>query len=379
MASPMSTHGVPPMRSRVQNEKPLSLPSTGEGDEHPELGLLRQQPDLEPARRRSAQMSAISASSASVELRAVLGLDLDRHVAVAPGVSGSTGRRPVASPGSRSRRRCHSATPPGRFRLTLVRPSALPERARLQQRRRRARAAPAARRPGRWQVDANCVGQPQHLPVAEVEEHLRLAGMLAEQALQPCRCSVLAQARLGAGVIRSGGAVGDALEARRSRMPMSLGVSSRLSTRPFTHTTASSASLWPVLGHRLREDHHLDGGLQVLEREDRHQVALLRPLALQVGDDAADRRRWRRRRARASSATVHVGPRRRARLGAHQRMVAHVEAEHLLLERQPLALVELDVGDRSPARRSRRRPFGARRTGRTAPRPPCAGGRRSGR
>ena len=36
------------------------------------------------------------------------------------------------------------------------------------------------------------------------------------------------------------------------------------------------------------------------------------------------------------------------RLGAHQRVVAHVEAEHLLLGAQPLRLVELDVGDRQP-------------------------------
>ena len=49
------------------------------------------------------------------------------------------------------------------------------------------------------------------------------------------------------------------------------------------------------------------------------------------------------------------------RLEAQQRMVAHVEAEHLLLEGEPLGLVELDVGDlhdgprRSPGRSCGRR------------------------
>ena len=39
-------------------------------------------------------------------------------------------------------------------------------------------------------------------------------------------------------------------------------------------------------------------------------------------------------------------------LDAHERMVAHVEAEHLLLGAQPLGLVELDVGDRRAGRRT---------------------------
>ena len=91
-----------------------------------------------------------------------------------------------------------------------------------------------------------------------------------------------------------------------------------------------------MLGHRLREDHHLDRRLEVLQDEDGHQVALLGPLALQAGDHAADDAH----RAVLDLGEVGdgaVGPAAQRRLGAHQRVVAHVEAEHLLLEREPLA------------------------------------------
>ena len=44
-----------------------------------------------------------------------------------------------------------------------------------------------------------------------------------------------------------------------------------------------------VVGHGLREDHHLHGGAQVLQRKHGHEVALACPLLVQVGDHAADR------------------------------------------------------------------------------------------
>ena len=47
----------------------------------------------------------------------------------------------------------------------------------------------------------------------------------------------------------------------------------------------------------------------------------------------------------AASARRAVGLAAQRRLGPHERVVAHVEAEHLLLEGQPVALVELEVGD----------------------------------
>ena len=47
-ARPHSRQGVPPMRSRVQNEKPDQLSGvTNLGDQHPLLGLLRHQADVE--------------------------------------------------------------------------------------------------------------------------------------------------------------------------------------------------------------------------------------------------------------------------------------------------------------------------------------------
>ena len=87
-------------------------------------------------------------------------------------------------------------------------------------------------------------------------------------------------------------------------------------------------------------------------------------LRLKRGDDAGDR---------AHRAVVEVGElgdraldvAAQRPLGAHQRVVAHVEAEHLLLGAQPLGLVELEVGDRRGGRRTPARVAGRRRPGRT--------------
>ena len=43
-----------------------------------------------------------------------------------------------------------------------------------------------------------------------------------------------------------------------------------------------------VVGHGLGEDEHLDRGVEVLEHEGGHQVALLRVAAGQLGDHPAD-------------------------------------------------------------------------------------------
>ena len=87
-------------------------------------------------------------------------------------------------------------------------------------------------------------------------------------------------------------------------------------------------------------------------RSSRVNTAIRSPffvyLRCEVRDDAADGQRLavvaleqRRRRAQSTA-------RRSMRLGAHERVVAHVQPEHLLLEREPLGLVELEVGDRDP-------------------------------
>ena len=44
----------------------------------------------------------------------------------------------------------------------------------------------------------------------------------------------------------------------------------------------------PVVGHGLREDEGLDRGVQILEDEGGHEVALLGIAALEFGDDTAD-------------------------------------------------------------------------------------------
>ena len=62
----------------------------------------------------------------------------------------------------------------------------------------------------------------------------------------------------------------------------------------------------PVLLHGLGEHHDLDGALQVLEDEDGHEVALLGPLALEVGDEAADDPQQARRRLLLQMPTVET-------------------------------------------------------------------------
>ena len=112
-------------------------------------------------------------------------------------------------------------------------------------------------------------------------------------------------------------------------------------------TIASASSSSPycsiVFGNTITS---IDGR-EVFEHERGHEVAALGVLALQPGDDARDRAH------RTVVELGEIGDRALDEaaqhvLGAHQRVVAHVEAEHLLLGAQPLGLVELDVGDREP-------------------------------
>ena len=82
----MSTLGVPPMRSSVQNEKPLRLRSVpGHGDEHP---LPR--PASRGARSRNGSVPRAHVGHLGqlgiAQCRAILGLDLDRHTAQVPQV-----------------------------------------------------------------------------------------------------------------------------------------------------------------------------------------------------------------------------------------------------------------------------------------------------
>ena len=99
--------------------------------------------------------------------------------------------------------------------------------------------------------------------------------------------------------------------------------------------------------HGAGEHHHFDRRAQVLEGEHGHEVALAGPLALQAGDDAADRLHGPVVE-RVELVDGAVGPAGQRRLGAEQRVIADVQPEHLLLEGQAVALVELEVGDGGP-------------------------------
>ena len=175
------------------------------------------------------------------------------------------------------------------------------------------------------------------------------------------RCSCATRSSVSAPAFtrsRTGGPPSRWISGRVISIAMSFGVSSRPSTRPFTVTIASGVEQLAVLQHRLREHHHLDRGGEVFEHERRHEVAALGVLALQRGDDAGDGAH------RAVVELGEVGDRAldvaaQRPLGAHQRVVAHVEAEHLLLGAQPLASCRTRcrgsaAGRRTPARRRRR-------------------------
>ena len=102
------------------------------------------------------------------------------------------------------------------------------------------------------------------------------------------------------------------------------------------------------VGHGPGEHPDLDGGLEVLEGEGGHQLAPLGVLADQAGDHPADPAQLALARSPGTRRACTSVCRRRAASAPSSGMVADVEAEHLLLERQPLRLVELGVGDRDP-------------------------------
>ncbi len=99
-----------------------------------------------------------------------------------------------------------------------------------------------------------------------------------------------------------------------------------------------------LLGQHAREHGDLDRCVEVLEDEHGHLVALLRELPGQVGDHTTeDDDRAVLALGSLCDAAVDLATQRS--LDTEQRVVAHVQAEHLLLEPQPVGLVELDVGN----------------------------------
>ena len=99
-----------------------------------------------------------------------------------------------------------------------------------------------------------------------------------------------------------------------------------------------------LLDQHPREHGALDRAVEVLQREDRHLVALLGELAGEPGDHPAEGDDGSvLTLERFGDGAVDLAAQRG--LDAEQRVVAHVEPEHLLLELQPLGLVELELGD----------------------------------
>ena len=90
-----------------------------------------------------------------------------------------------------------------------------------------------------------------------------------------------------------------------------------------------------VVGHGAGEDEDLHGRFEVLQHEGGHEVAPLGVPALERRDDAGDCphlavAQLAELRQRAVRVLGQRG------LGAHQRMVADVEAQHLLFEHEQL-------------------------------------------
>ena len=80
-ASPHSRQGVPPMRSRVQNEKPQLSGVADLGDQDPRLGLLRQQTDVEASRAVGDDVGHLGQLGVR-QGGAVLCFDSERHSAL---------------------------------------------------------------------------------------------------------------------------------------------------------------------------------------------------------------------------------------------------------------------------------------------------------
>ena len=168
-------------------------------------------------------------------------------------------------------------------------------------------------------------------------------------------------------------------------MQTSLGCSSRRSSRPLTQTMASSASRWPT-SVMVRGNTHtsMDD-----TRSSRTKVAISSPRLVYLRTTPVTTPPTQRTSpslaALAELGDGGVDVAGEGRLHALERVVAQVEPEHLLLERQPHRLGELLVGDRDPGVVEDRLAAAARghRTGSSPPgRPPAGGpgcGRRSAR
>ena len=174
---------------RAEREALQRAAVAGQGDRAP---TPRPASTADPTSKRdgpSAQMSAISASSASLSAVQSLVSTSIAMRADAPGWSdrprkalGSDPSSPAVADDSRNSNAATAIT--GSDASDGPGPTGGSGGERLRRRWRRARAAPAARpQPGRG-LDVELVGQAQDLALAQVQEHLRLARVLAQQALE---------------------------------------------------------------------------------------------------------------------------------------------------------------------------------------------------
>ena len=162
----------------------LELPVLpGLGGEHPRFGLLGEEPDLVRDGTLGAEIGQFGQLCVA-QRGAVLGLDLDRHSLASPRMTRGCDR---SSPVDASGRRNSAAGRPAANALLSAHDrgssggSAWPE-ARSGEDRGGPEQDPELAQQGRSDVDRPCFGEPQHLPIAQVEQHRRVALVLREAA-----------------------------------------------------------------------------------------------------------------------------------------------------------------------------------------------------
>src|SRR6478735_3456297 len=304
LISPSSTHGVPPMRSSVEKVKPCSLPSMRATVHNTQSSLALDNTPMSNAPPIDAISSrSVSVSAAQSRVSTWLGIaPIVKDFADATAASRVLQHHGVVAEGNAQLADHHG------------------------------------------EVDAELVGDADHLAVADVQHDRRVAWVVAQDLAQ------LVDAQL---VERRG----RQLEVQR-RCVAAVEVLDHLDVLGHEPDTALVAlveaalhrddlvveQLVAVLHQRAREHRHLHRTAEVLQREDGHLVALLGELARQTGDHPADGEHAPVLAVeRLGHRAVDLAAQRR--LGAEQRVVADVQAEHLLLELQPVALVELVLGD----------------------------------
>src|SRR5579859_5385836 len=297
-ASPHNRHGVPPMRSSVQNEKPWSLPTSRAWVMSTHSSRCFDSSPISNPAGRSVQMSAMSASSAS--LNAVQSL-------VSTSIAMSCVSLLTDLTGWSTRLRGFGRS--------------VPKTARSEQHPQLGEQPVAG-------LDRERRRQADHL-APHVEEDRRRPRVLLQQALE------LIHPRLGEGVD------GD-LEVERVDALQHQGGPLELHAHQLRRLVAQVEPALDAhhrvvgeevadLGHGPREHPHLEGGFEVLQGEGGHELTPLGVLAGQAGDHTAHPAKLALPTlTQLGQGHLRVPP--ESRLRTDEGVVAHVQAEHLLLE-----------------------------------------------